>query len=296
MSKSKDTMQQPPYVTPRLAMWRTRELKPSFVSTLDTIEKSGWQAMLVSSETQSRSFAYTIGIFDVFGFPELITVGLPLEVAHTALDYALDLMKEGVDLTVGTHRDLLGGDAEVIFRPVARAWYERTMYRADWYYEEAVIPALQLIYPDLENRFQWEAGFNDYFRQPMFAPGEPEGPSEHSFLEEDEAEKNWKFPDGRHTNAYLSQTVFDKTETITHVSHDADGDWQFLGGKMDEGGGPVLSCLHHPIDDDPSLEELHDLPLNCYATREKPGSPWQRFEHPPEADANDELEETLPRN
>jgi Domain of unknown function (DUF4262) len=293
MSESKETMQQSPYITPRLAMWRKRELKPSFVSTLDTIEKSGWQAMLVSGETQSRSFAYTVGIFDVFGFPELITVGLPLEVAHTALDYALDLMKEGVDLTVGTHRDLLGGDAEVIFRPVARAWYERTMYRTDWYYEEASIPALQLIYPDLENRFQWEAGFNDYFRQPMFAPGEPEGPTEHSFLEDDEAEKNWKFPTSRQTNAFLSQFVFSKQEPVVFVSHDRDGAWQFLGGSMSDGGSPVLSCLHHPIDEDSSLEELHDLPIGWYAERSVPGEPWFRYELP--ADEEDLPSDEMPQ-
>ncbi len=62
-------------------------------------------------------------------------------------------------------------------------------------------------------------------------------------------EPEWQFPDSPHTTAYLSQTVHDGIEAVVYVSHDADdGAWQFLGASMSDGGVPVLSCLHHPID------------------------------------------------
>ncbi len=48
---------------------------------------------------------------------------------------------------------------------------------------------------------------------------------------------------------------------------------------MSEGGGPVISCLHHPIDADTSLSELADLPLGWFAKRAKPGEPWVRIKH-----------------
>ena len=51
---------------------------------------------------------------------------------------------------------------------------------------------------------------------------------------------------------------------------------------MSEGGGSILSCMHHPVDDDPTLKELFDLPIGWYAIRDNPTSPWQRFELPPE--------------
>ena len=38
-------------------------------------------------------------------------------------------------------------------------------------------------------------------------------------------------------------------------------------------------CFHHPIDADPSLKELVDVPLGWYAKRAKPGEPWIRAEH-----------------
>jgi hypothetical protein len=53
---------------------------------------------------------------------------------------------------------------------------------------------------------------------------------------------------------------------------------------MIDGGGPVLSCLHHLVDDDATIQELHDLPLGWYATRNTPRALWQRFEHGPEED------------
>jgi hypothetical protein len=93
---------------------------------------------------------------------------------------------------------------------------------------------------------------------------------------------NWKFPDQPHSQAYLSKTVHEGSEPVTFVSHDVeDGAWQFLGDSMADGGGPMLSCLHHPIDRDPSLTELADLPVGWYAERSKVGEVWTRKKHKP---------------
>ena len=94
---------------------------------------------------------------------------------------------------------------------------------------------------------------------------------------------NWKFQDPPHTRVFLSQTVHDGIEPVTYVSHDAeDGAWQFLGESMADGGGPVISCFHHPIDGDSGLAELADLPLGWCAERSKVGQPWDRRKHKPD--------------
>ena len=78
----------------------------------------------------------------------------------------------------------------------------------------------------------------------------------------------------------VSETVHSGTELVTYVSHDVeDGVWQFLGDSMSDGGGPVISCFHHPIDRDPSLVELADLPLGWHAERSRVGEPWTRKKH-----------------
>ena len=273
------------YVTERTEMWRTRDVKPTVLEALDIIEENGCQLMHVAADDVCPRFSYSAGVYDTCGKPELITVGLPANTAHYALNRAVSIMKAGVDLTVGRHRNIVG-DVEVEFRKVDSKWLHQVMLRADWFYDGEKVPVLQLIYPDLENRFQDEDdSFNEAFRQPILAGEIEEGTIAYDFWashDEDSSLSHWKFSDSPHTSSYLSQTVHDKEEAVTYISHDENGDWQFLGDRMAEGGGPVISCLHHPIDNDRTLEELHDLPLNWYATRENPSAPWQRFEHPSE--------------
>jgi hypothetical protein len=100
---------------------------------------------------------------------------------------------------------------------------------------------------------------------------------------------NWKFPDPPHTTVFLSKAVNTGVEPITYASHDLeDGTWQFLGDSMAGDTEPVISCFHHPIDNDSSLNELADLPLGWWAERAKPGDPWTRHQHEPEDDQEEE--------
>ena len=135
------------YETEWLKELRGLDNAPNFVSTLDTVAKFGWEAMLVTGNDQRTSFAYTVGLQDTMSFPEIIVVGLKQDTAHSALNYSVKAMQAGTDLTVGRKRGIVG-EVEVEFRPVAQRWFRHVMCRADWYYGygEGVIPALQLIY------------------------------------------------------------------------------------------------------------------------------------------------------
>lgn len=88
-------MNEAKYRTEWLQRLRSMENKPSFVSTLDNIEKFGWEALLISADHQKNSFAYTAGLYDTMKFPELIVVGLKKEVAHHALRNAVEAMQAG---------------------------------------------------------------------------------------------------------------------------------------------------------------------------------------------------------
>jgi hypothetical protein len=80
--------------------------------------------------TDGLGWSYTIGIFDTCGKPEIITVGLPPEVAHFALNEAAKLMRAGADLTRGRHRDLVGR-VECEFCPVDPKWITQLMGLGD---------------------------------------------------------------------------------------------------------------------------------------------------------------------
>ncbi len=138
----------------------------------------------------------------------------------------------------------------------------------NWYYRGEDYPVLQAVYPDLKNNFPEDEGFDQNFAQPLMQPNAPMTRTEEDFWASADPESSlfdWKFPDPPHTGVYLSKAVHEGTEPVTYVSHDEDdGAWQFLGDSMSDGGGPVIVCFHHPIDVDPSLKELIDLPLGWY--------------------------------
>lgn len=62
------------------------------------------------------------------------------------------------------------------------------------------------------------------------------------------------------------------------VSHDADGDWQFLDATTDEPGECVMLCLGCVFERDPTLAQIADLPRGWSAFRAEAGAPWERWE------------------
>jgi hypothetical protein len=178
------------------------------------------------------------------------------------------------------------GQVECEFRPVDRKWVKHLMNWAVWYYDGDDFPVLQAVYPDLENRFPEDNEFDRSFEQPLMQPTASMARAENDFWASTDPLSslfNWKFPDPPHTAVYLSATVHNGAEPVTYVSHDTDdGAWQFLGDSMSDGGGPVVSCFHHPIDRDISLLELADLPLGWYAERASVGEPWIRRKRMPD--------------
>jgi hypothetical protein len=81
-------------------------------------------------------------------------------------------LRQGINLGEGCHRDLLDS-VECEFRPVDPKWVKHLMGRAIWYYGDADFPVLQAIYPDLENRFPEETGFENRFQQPLLQMNAP---------------------------------------------------------------------------------------------------------------------------
>ncbi|HTM18649.1 MAG TPA: DUF4262 domain-containing protein [Terracidiphilus sp.] len=275
------------FATERSKYLRTAELTKTDEWAIDQIEEHGCALISVGRDcNEDFSWTYSLGIYDTCGQPELITVGLPFEVAKFCLNEAARRMCAGVDLTKERQKELISNvDCEL--RLVAPKWVERLMNFANWYNDGVEYPALQIIYPDLQNRFQWERSFESRFVQPLLQPGTPLTPIDHQFWDSigtnEERFSDWKFPDKPHTKAFISKALQENKEWITYVTHDlSDGAWQILGETGIESGGPELACLHHMVEKDPTLAELADLPKGWYAERVAPGRPWERFEHEPE--------------
>jgi hypothetical protein len=269
------------FATERTQHFRLSELSRIDENTISNIEEFGCSVIqvhpLACAPPEEQAWSYTIGTFDTCGRPELITVGLNDSTARHLLNAAARLLRDGIDLTLGRHKGLLG-EVDCEFRAVDPKWIPRVMGWARWFYDGTEFPILQAVYPDLENRFPGEAGFNGSFQQPLLQIGAAFGNLERSLWEGGIDHKiGWKFSDNPHKKVFLSEAVANSDEPITYVSHDADdGAWQFLGDSMASETGPVLRCFHQVVALEPVLIELADLPLGWWAEREKPGAPWVR--------------------
>ena len=270
------------FQTARTRKFRATSLSEEDARTIGHIEEYGCSVVNVERTEYGLGWSYTVGVFDTSGGPEIITVGLLPQTAHSALNGAAKLIRAGIDLTEGRHSDLVG-QVDCEFRPVDPKWIRHLMGWALWYYDHQDFPVIQAVYPDLLNRFPEDKGFDSKFRRPLMQPNAQMTKAESDFWASADPKSSlfdWKFADDPHTRVFLSQTVHNGSEPVTYVSHDAeDGAWQFLGDSMDDGGGPVISCFHHPIDRDASISELADLPLGWYAKRSGVGKPWTRWEH-----------------
>lgn len=275
----------PKFQTDRTRRFRTTGLSEQDARTIANIEKFGCEVIHVKGDTAGPGWSYTIGVHDTGGAAEVIQIGLKEKTAHFLLNEAATQLRSGVDLRVGRHREMIG-DVECEFRPVDSKWIKHLMGWAVWYYGGEDFPVLQAVYPDRENRFPEDPDFDPYFQQPLLQPGAPMTVIEEDFWASADPSSSlfdWKFPDPPHTRVFLSQAVNIGEEDVTYVSHDADdGAWQFLGDSMSGDKEPVISCFHHPVDKDPTLKELADLPLGWWAERAKVGEPWIRNQHDPD--------------
>jgi hypothetical protein len=278
------------YETTRTRHWRSTDLSPEDERAISHVETIGCSIVHIDENLAGPGWSFTLGVYDTTGKPEVIAVGLKQDTAQYLLNQAAKLLRHGVDLTQGRHKDLIG-NVECEFRSVDPKWSKHLMGWTTWYYGGEEYPVLQAVYPDLQNRFPEDDGFDARFARPLMQPNAPMTRVEEDFWASADPKSSlfdWKFPDPPHTRVFLSKTVHEGTEPVTYVSHDEDdGAWQFLGDSMDAGGGPVISCFHHPIDTDPSLKELADLPIGWYAERTQPGEPWTRARLEP-ADRSDE--------
>lgn len=121
---------------------------------IENIERDGWHCTGVLSDGVSPPFAYTVGLFHTFGFPELIIVGLPHQTAHPLLSDIVDLLLKG-ELDFNVPSDKVIKHFPVFFVKVEKAFYDSHLRSAEWFYEGDEFPAYQMVWPSEDGLFPW---------------------------------------------------------------------------------------------------------------------------------------------
>jgi len=98
----------------------------------------------------------------------------------------------------------------------------------------------------------------------------------------------WPFSEATNTITYCTAKVARERFPVLQVSHDWDGDWQFLDATSEQPGECVLLCLGCVFERDSSLSQIADLPVGWSAWRSSLGAHWVREENPPNEEHEDE--------
>jgi len=144
------------------------DLSEQEVSVLLRREQHGWFVNRIFEDATGPAFAYSFGLYEEFGHPEIIIFGLPLETMHHLINDIGNRVRDGHRYSAGDQtRDLLKGYT-CAFGMVNPLQYRKTCTWTIWFYESYRFPALQLFWPDKQNRFPWEPEFDEQLqgRQP----------------------------------------------------------------------------------------------------------------------------------
>jgi hypothetical protein len=244
------------------------------------IKEYGWHVVGVREDEEGPPFAYTIGFYRTLKHPEIILLGLDLELTHPLLNNLGDAIRGGQRYETGQeYEDILEAYC-CMFRTVSTEFYNEFLGCGVRFYQGLNFPALQCVWPDKAQKYPWEEGFNPHWlpRQPILDPAlvhlshqPPTGQA---------VDPDWPFPGPRNEAVITTKPVMREGLPILYVTHDrSDGGWQFLCGTTNRTEDGMVVALSTVVRHDPSIRVLADLPEGWCAWREGPGQPWLRAPH-----------------
>ena len=131
---------------------------------IEDVAKHGWHVLKVMEDGKGPGFAYTMGLHYSFGHPELILVGLPLDVAHSVLNVAGEAIRLGEQYSEGVESAAFLEDRLCTFRNVPERQYRNYLGWNVWFYDGETFSALQLVWADEDGRWPWDAAVDPWVR------------------------------------------------------------------------------------------------------------------------------------
>ena len=143
----------------------TDDLSPDEKKVLKDVAEEGVHVVHVPADGGDSGFSFTIGLWYHFEQPEVIVFGLPDEVAGELLNAITDAADEGKRFQHGeAHKGLFAG-YEVRFLDVPDDQLSKYLGTAQWAYDGGGFRCVQLVWPDKDQRWPWQEGVREGFRE-----------------------------------------------------------------------------------------------------------------------------------
>lgn len=142
----------------------TDDLSPEEKKVLQDVAEEGVHIVHVPGGSDGPGFSATIGLWFHYEQPEVIVFGLHEEIAEDLLNAVADAADEGKRFKHGeNHKDLLVNYV-VRFLDVPQEKVADYLGTAQWVYDGAEFPVVQLVWPDKQQRWPWQEGVREGFR------------------------------------------------------------------------------------------------------------------------------------
>ena len=123
----------------------------------DDIRDYGWHVIKVLEDESAPGFGYSIGLFETFKHPEIIIVGLKLDLIHLLINNIGEDIKNGLTLVPFSFNSDIIDNFECYISEVKKSHYDKYVGQAQAYYDSDEFPLLQCIYPTLKGVYPWQS-------------------------------------------------------------------------------------------------------------------------------------------
>lgn len=127
------------------------------------VREHGWFRTSVFAEDENPGFSYTTGFYVNANRPELLISSMKNEIAHDIFWGLFRDAKSGVSLPVGKPLDNVFGNGLAFAFPVAKRFYRDHLGWSRWFYGGDDFQCLQIVWPDRDQLFPWQSGFDEGF-------------------------------------------------------------------------------------------------------------------------------------
>lgn len=231
---------------------------------LNNIEKYGCHLITIEADNYMPAFVYSIGLYQRFRHPEIVCFGLSTELMAGLINDACYLIKNGMELRPqNRYSEFIEGN-DVQFLSVDKEYYKDYLGYARWFYNKSLdFPAIQLVWPDKQQNFPWDAKFNQQwkYKQPLL-----------------DRNTDFKFHEDRKLRVFTTKSALEGG-TVLYVYHNEDGDWQFHTSLDPQSEDARIVTFENIIQTDPTLNEIFHLQFGWWAWRESKEDGWRYEKH-----------------
>ncbi|WP_019010945.1 DUF4262 domain-containing protein [Deinococcus aquatilis] len=132
---------------------------------LHHVQNHGWFVVKVPDDEAGPGFAFTVGLSLNYQHPEVILIGLDLELMHRVLNAIGEDVKAGQQHYESGLRfsNLLEG-YDCAFVSVATAQHREYLGTLVWFYSNQPFSAVQCVWPDKLGQYPWDSAAHPQFR------------------------------------------------------------------------------------------------------------------------------------